>query len=67
MMMEAVHTSEMSVYFYETTECHITEGCHLHTYCFENLKSHLRKTHIYGIQDNEQANFVEHMKGNVIR
>jgi hypothetical protein len=29
-MMQAVHTSEMSVYLYETTRPHIPEGYHLH-------------------------------------
>jgi hypothetical protein len=40
LMMEAVCTSESSVYF-ETTWCYIPEVCHLHTHCHENLKSHL--------------------------
>jgi hypothetical protein len=38
--MEAVCTSETSVYFYKTTQHYITEGWHLHTRCHENLKSH---------------------------
>jgi hypothetical protein len=29
LMMEAVQTSKISIYFYETTRCHITESCHL--------------------------------------
>jgi hypothetical protein len=29
LMMEAVHTSETSVYFNETTRRYIPEGCHL--------------------------------------
>jgi hypothetical protein len=29
LMMEAVHASEMSVYFKETTRHYIPEGCHL--------------------------------------
>jgi hypothetical protein len=37
-MTEAVHAFEMLVYFNETTWCYITEGCHLHTHCHENLK-----------------------------
>jgi hypothetical protein len=32
LMMEAVRTSETSIYFYQTTRCHIPEGCHLHTW-----------------------------------
>jgi hypothetical protein len=28
LMMRAVRTSETSVYFYETTQCHILESCH---------------------------------------
>jgi hypothetical protein len=39
-MMEAVHTSETSVYFYEITRRYNTEGCHLHALNRENLKSH---------------------------
>jgi hypothetical protein len=35
LMIEAVHTSEMSVYS-ETTWCCIKEGYHLHTCCHEN-------------------------------
>jgi hypothetical protein len=40
LMMEAVSTYETSVNFYETTQRNIPEGCHLHTHCHENLKSH---------------------------
>jgi hypothetical protein len=40
LMMEAVQTSETLVYF-ETTRCYVPEGCHLHTHCHENLKSHV--------------------------
>jgi hypothetical protein len=29
LVMEAVGTSETSVYFNETTQCYIPEGCHL--------------------------------------
>jgi hypothetical protein len=31
--MESVGTSEMSVYFYESTGYHIPEGCHLVILC----------------------------------
>jgi hypothetical protein len=27
--VEALRTSETSDYFYETTQCHITEGCYI--------------------------------------
>jgi hypothetical protein len=37
--MEAVSTSETSVYIYETTRRSILEDCHLHTRRDENLKS----------------------------
>jgi hypothetical protein len=30
LMMEAVRTSETSIYFNETTRRYIPEGCHLH-------------------------------------
>jgi hypothetical protein len=40
MLMQAVHTSEMSVYFNETTWFSIPESCHLGTYRHENLKCH---------------------------
>jgi hypothetical protein len=33
MMMEAVCTSETSVYFNDTTWCYIPEVCHVHTRC----------------------------------
>jgi hypothetical protein len=38
-MMEAVRTSEMSVYFNGTTRRYIPEGCHFHTRRCEKLKS----------------------------
>jgi hypothetical protein len=41
-MMEAVRTSETSVYFInKTTRRYIPEGCHLHTRRRENQKSHI--------------------------
>jgi len=39
-MMEAVRTSETSVYCTETTRLYITEAYHIHTRHRENLKSH---------------------------
>jgi hypothetical protein len=39
-MMEAVHTSETSVNFYEAIQSNAPEG-HSHTRRHENLKSHL--------------------------
>jgi hypothetical protein len=39
-MMEAVRTSETSVYSNETTRRYIPEGSNLHTRRHENLKSH---------------------------
>jgi hypothetical protein len=39
MMMEAVSTSETSVYFYQTKRRTIPESCHLHTRRRENLTS----------------------------
>jgi hypothetical protein len=38
LIMEAVGTSETSVYFNETTQSHIPEGCNLHNRRRENLK-----------------------------
>jgi hypothetical protein len=38
--MEAVHTSETSVYYYETTWRFVPESCHLHARRCEDLKSH---------------------------
>jgi hypothetical protein len=40
-MMEAVCSSERSVFFNETTWQYIPEGCHLHT-CCENLKYRIK-------------------------
>jgi hypothetical protein len=31
LIMEAVHISEMSLYYYETRQTYIPESCHLHT------------------------------------
>jgi hypothetical protein len=42
--MEAVDTSEASVYFYETTRRNIPEGCHIHIRRREKLKSHYLPT-----------------------
>jgi hypothetical protein len=39
-MMEAVHTSEISICFDETTWHYIPENYRLHIRCRENLKSH---------------------------
>jgi hypothetical protein len=41
MTMEAVRTSETSVYFSEIIRRYIPESCHLHTRRRENLKSHI--------------------------
>jgi hypothetical protein len=41
-MMEAVRTSETSVYSYETIQCYIPEGSTLHTHSHENLKSNIK-------------------------
>jgi hypothetical protein len=38
LMMEAVHTSETSVYFYEITRRHMQEDSRLHNRRRENLK-----------------------------
>jgi hypothetical protein len=37
--MEAVQTSETSVYSNETTQRYMPEGSNLHTHCHKNLKS----------------------------
>jgi hypothetical protein len=39
-MMEAVSSSKTSVNIYQTTQCNIPEGSHLHTCHCKNLKSH---------------------------
>jgi hypothetical protein len=39
-MMEAICTSQMSVYFNKTTRRYVSEGCHLHTLHHEDVKSH---------------------------
>jgi hypothetical protein len=41
LIIEAVHTSETSVYFNETTWRYVPEGCLLHTDRRENLKPHV--------------------------
>jgi hypothetical protein len=40
LMMEAVHTSETSVNFYQTTRRNMPEDRYLHTRRYENWKSH---------------------------
>jgi hypothetical protein len=50
LMVEALNTSETSVNFYETTQCNIPEGYHLHTRRRENLKFYLVEScRIYNI------------------
>jgi hypothetical protein len=44
LMMETVHTSEMSVNIYRNTWCNIPEGSYLHIRCHENLISHNMST-----------------------
>jgi hypothetical protein len=44
LMMEAIRTSETSVYFNETTLLCVLEGCHLHTFRCEKLKSYKSET-----------------------
>jgi hypothetical protein len=39
-MMEAVHTSETSVYFSQSARCYILEICNLHSRRRENLTFH---------------------------
>jgi hypothetical protein len=39
-MMKVVCTSEMTVYYNETTQRNIPEGSNLHTCCCENSKAH---------------------------
>jgi hypothetical protein len=46
LIMLAVRTSETSVY-YETTQHHIPERCHLHTRLGEKLKSHKVLTYLF--------------------
>jgi hypothetical protein len=41
LMMEAVRTSETSLYFYETTQVHIPEGSGVHTPRDEKFKPHI--------------------------
>jgi hypothetical protein len=40
LMMEAICTSQTSVYFNDTTQHYTPEGCNIHTRCQENLESH---------------------------
>jgi hypothetical protein len=44
LMLEAVRTSEMSVYFNKTTRRYIPDGCYLHTRRRENMNSHSLRT-----------------------
>jgi hypothetical protein len=42
LIVEAVFTSEMLVYCSNTTRCYVADGCHLHSYRRENVKSHIK-------------------------
>jgi hypothetical protein len=53
LMMEAVCTSEMSVYIYKPTWHHIPEGCHLHKGCCKNLKSHIVTNILFPYPDSD--------------
>jgi hypothetical protein len=44
LMMEAVHTSETSVYLNKATRCYIPESRSLHIRCYENLESQIPTT-----------------------
>jgi hypothetical protein len=53
--VEAVRTSETSVYFNETTRQYMPQSCHLQTFHHKNLKYHIAKT------------FISHPKEGVLR
>jgi hypothetical protein len=46
LMMEAIHSSEMSV-LTRATWSNITEDCFLHSHCHENLKSYITNSIVY--------------------
>jgi hypothetical protein len=50
-MMWAVRTSETSVYFHESAQSNITESCHLHIRCRQNLKAQICKNAFQYISD----------------
>jgi hypothetical protein len=54
LMMEAVRTSETSVYFNDITRRYVAESCHLHTRRRENMKFHkdrdVHVVHINGVR-----------------
>jgi hypothetical protein len=66
-MMEAVRTSETSVYLNETARHYSPEAYHLYTRCHENLKSHKflralidRKWLVYvGLRERLYLSFIE--------
>jgi hypothetical protein len=64
MLMEAVHTSETSVYF-ETNWRYSPESCHLHTCLSENLKSHMTNyiIMIHGLCSSNIACFTSNPTG----
>jgi hypothetical protein len=53
LMMEAASTSEMLVYFCQTTQCNNPENSHLHTRHCENLKSHIYNYFYVGLKHLE--------------
>jgi hypothetical protein len=54
--MEAIHSSEVSVNFHQTTRCHIPKDSNLHVHCHKNSKSHkittVTESPMHGIPDN---------------
>jgi hypothetical protein len=55
-MMEAIRTSETSVYSNETTWLNIPEGSNLHTRRRVNLKSHIHSTVGYATTNDATTN-----------
>jgi hypothetical protein len=53
LMVQAVHTSETSVRFYQTTRCNNPEDSHIHIHRRENLKLHLKAE----VRNSEYLNF----------
>jgi hypothetical protein len=47
LMMKAIRTSEISVYFDETIRRYTPESCHLHNYSREKMKSHIMLTFLF--------------------
>jgi hypothetical protein len=66
-MMEAVRTSETSVYSNKTTRHYIPEGCHHQTRRRENLKSHTIWKYVHDLELHQLGLIVDYINSAAIK